>query len=204
MIRNKSQFRFLNPRDTSFGVLGGLRESSQGFALEYSQLTGLDAACAASNFIGPEEIVIHGDSSGKVHRQELGSSFAGLPILSVYQTPYYYFDDPTVRKNFYSITTFLRNEGPAKIALSVSYDFDDTVGVYNPANYELTTEGAAAYYNEAIYDAAALYDGNPSPVRRTTFAGSGFSVAFKYVTNDTNASHTIQGLVLNFAMNDRR
>ena len=205
VIRNKSQFRFFNPRDTSFGLLGGLREGAQGgFALEYSQLAGFDATCAASNFIGPEEIVIHGDVDGKVHRQELGTSFAGQPILSVYQTPYYYFDDPTVRKNFYSITTFLRNEGPAQIALSVSYDFDDTVGVYNPANYELTTAGAAAYYNEAIYDAAALYDGNPSPVRRTPFAGSGFSVAFKYVTNDLNASHTIQGLVLNFAMNDRR
>ena len=34
--------------------------------------------------------------------------------------------------------------------------------------------------------------------------GSGFSIAFKYVTNDTNASHTIQGLVLNYSMNDRR
>jgi hypothetical protein len=55
-----------------------------------------------------------------------------------------------------------------------------------------------------VYDAAATYDGNPSPVEKTNIAGSGFSVAFKYVTNDTNASHTIQGLVLNYAMNDRR
>lgn len=204
VVRNKSQFRFFSPRDTSFGVLGGLRESNQGFALEYSQLSGIAATCAASNFVGPEEFVIHGDTTGKVHRQELGTSFAGTSILSVYQTPYYYFEDPTARKNFYSVTTFLRNEGPAQIALSISYDFDDTVGVYNPANYELTTEGAAAYYNEAIYDAAAIYDGNPSPVRRTTFSGSGFSIAIKYVTNDTNASHTIQGLVLNFAMNDKR
>lgn len=205
VIRNKSQFRFFNPKDTSFGLLGGLREGTQGgFALEYSQLAGFDATCASSSFVGSQEIVIHGDTDGKVHIQELGTSFAGQPILSVYQTPYYYFEDPTVRKNFYSISTFLRNEGPAQIALSVSYDFDDTVGVYNPANYELTTAGAAAYYNEAIYDAAALYDGNPSPVRKTTFSGSGFSVAFRYVTNDSNASHTIQGLVLNFAMNDRR
>ena len=204
VIRNKSQFRFFNPTEGTFGLLGGLRQGDQGFSLEYSQLFGLPATCASSNFVGTEEFVIHGDASGQVHRQEIGSSFDSQPILSIYQTPYYYFEDPTVRKNFYSITTFLRSEGSSNIALSVSYDFDDSVGVYNPANYEISTTGAAAYYNEAVYDATATYDGNPSPVERTTFAGSGFSIAFKYVTNDTNESHTIQGLVLNFAMNDRR
>ena len=204
VVRNKSQFRLFNPTEGTFGLLGGLREGQQGFSLEYSQLFGLPATCAFSNFIGTEEFIIHGDAEGKVHRQESGTSFDGDPILSIYQTPYYYFEDPTVRKNFYSITTFLRSEGTSNIALSVSYDFDDSVGVYNPANYSISTSGAAAYYNEAAYDAAAIYDGNPSPVERTTFSGSGFSVAFKYVTNDTNASHTIQGLVLNFAMNDRR
>ena len=67
-----------------------------------------------------------------------------------------------------------------------------------------TTAGAAAYYNEAVYDAAAIYDGNPAPVVKSNFSGSGFSVAFRYVTNDTNASHTIQGFVLNYSFNDRR
>lgn len=204
VIRNKSQFRLFSPTEGTFGILGGLREGPNGFALEYSQIFGIPATCASSNYIGTEEFIIHGDLQGNVHRQESGTSFEGDPILSIYQTPYYYFEDPTVRKNFYSITTFLRSEGSSTIALSVSYDFDDSVGVYNPANYELNTTGAAAYYNEAIYDASAVYDGNPSPVTKTNFAGSGFSVAFKYVTFDTNASHTIQGLVLNFAMNDRR
>lgn len=204
VLRSKSQFRFLSSSEGTFGLLGGLREGQQGFSLEYSQLFGIPATCASSDFIGSEEYVIHGDTTGKVYRQESGISFDTQPILSIYQTPYYYFEDPTIRKNFYSITTFLRSEGTSSIAMSVSYDFDDSVGVYNPANYSLTTEGAAAYYNEAVYDAAALYDGNPSPVERTTLDGSGFAIAFKYVTNDTNASHTIQGLVLNYAMNDRR
>jgi hypothetical protein len=87
---------------------------------------------------------------------------------------------------------------------SVSYDFEDSINVYNPANFNINTTGSASYYNEAIYDSTAIYDGNPSPVVKTPFTGSGFSVAFKYVTNDQNASHTIQGLVLNYSMNDRR
>lgn len=204
VIRKKSQFRFFVPNEGIFGILGGLRESDAGIGYEFSQLYGISATCASSGYIGIDEVVIHGDDDGKVHRQESGTSFNGAEVLSVYQTPYYYFEDPTIRKNYYNVTTFLRNEGSAKIVLSVSYDFDDSVNVFNPANYDITAQGAASYYNEAVYDATAIYDGNPSPVRKTTISGSGFSVAFKYVTNDTNASHTIQGLVINYSMNDRR
>ena len=204
VIRKKSQFRLFSPTEGSFGLLGGLRQRDGNISFEYSQLFGFSATCVSSGYVGVDEIVIHGDATGKVHKQETGSSLNGDPILSIYQTPYYYFEDPTVRKNFYNITTFLRSEGTASISMGVSYDFDDSQNVFNPANYTLTTTGAAAYYNEAVYDAAAIFDGNPSPVEKTNIVGSGFSVAFKYVTNDINASHTIQGLVLNYSMNDRR
>lgn len=204
VIRKKSQFRLFIPTEGTFGLLGGLRQREGGFTFEYSQLFGFPATCASSGYVGVEEVVIHGDATGKVHKQETGSSLNGEPILSIYQTPYYYFQDPTIRKNFYNITTFLRSEGSTTISMGVSYDFDDSQNVFNPANYTLTTTGAAAYYNEAVYDAAAVFDGNPSPVEKTNIAGSGFSIAFKYVTNDTNASHTIQGLVMNYSMNDRR
>jgi hypothetical protein len=204
VIRKKSQFRLFIPTSGTFGLLGGLRQRDGGFSFEFSQLFDFPATCASSGYVGVDEIVIHGDANGKVHKQETGSSFDGQPILSIYQTPYYYFEDPTIRKNFYNLTTFLRSEGVATILLGVAYDFEDSQSVFNPANYSMTTSGAAAYYNEAVYDAAAVFDGNPSPVEKINIEGSGFSVAFKYVTNDTNASHTVQGLVMNYSMNDRR
>lgn len=203
VVRKKSQFRFFIPTEGLFGILGGLRQTQQGFGFEYSLIFGIPATCADSGYIGTDEVVIHGDGNGKVQRQEVGTSFDSAEILSVYQTPYYYFDDPTIRKNFYSITNFLRSEGASSIVFSVQYDFEDT-NVFNPKNTTFSTTGAAAYYNEAVYDAAAVYDGNPAPVIKSNFSGSGFSVAFRYVTNDTNASHTIQGFVLNYSFNDRR
>ena len=204
VIRKKSQFRLFIPTEGQFGLVGGLRQRDGGFGFEYSQLFGFPATCVSSGYVGIDELVIHGDATGKVHKQETGSSLNGEAILSIYQTPYYYFEDPTIRKNFYNLTTFLRSEGSTTIALSVSYDFEDSQHVFNPANYTMTTTGAAAYYNEAVYDASAIFDGNPSPVEKTNIEGSGFSIAFKYVTNDTNASHTVQGLVMNYSMNDRR
>lgn len=204
VVRKKSQFRMFLPQEGTFGILGGLRATDSGLGFEYSQLYQFPATCASSGYIGLDEVVIHGDSTGKVHRQESGTSFNGDQILSVYKTPYYYFQDPTIRKNFYNITTYLRSEGSSSLVFGVSYDFDDSVGVFNPANYSITTSGAAAYYGEAVFDAAAIYDGNPAPVEKTNIEGSGFSIAFNYVTLDTNASHTIQGFVLDYTMNDRR
>jgi hypothetical protein len=205
VVRKKSQFRMLSPENIIYGILGGLRNTpDRGIAMEFGQIYDMVVTCADSGYVGIDEVVIHGTSDGKVMRQEVGTSFNGNPILSVYQTPHYYFGDPTIRKNFYNITTFLRSEGLSNIVFSVSYDFEDSSRVYNPENYEISTLGAAAYYNDTLYDAEAVYDGNPSPLVKTNFSGSGFSVAFKYVTNDIKASHTIQGFVLNYAVNDRR
>tara|TARA_R110000796_G_scaffold71078_2_gene161218 strand:- start:301 stop:1857 length:1557 start_codon:yes stop_codon:yes gene_type:complete len=204
VIKKKSQFRLFIPVEGTFGLLGGLRQTQQGLSLEYSQLFDFPATCVDSGYTGITEVTIHGDANGKVHKQESGNSFNGVEILSVYQSPYYYFGDPTLRKNLYNVTTFLRSEGTVNLLLGISYDFDDSQHVFNPANYNISTEGAAAYFNEALFDADATYDGNPSPVTKTNISGSGFSIAFRYVTNDIIASHTIQGVVLNYSVNDRR
>jgi hypothetical protein len=189
VLNKKSQFRFMLPTEGLFGFLGGIRKTDRGSGFEYSLLFDMVVSCATSGYIGFNEIIIHGASNGKVYKQETGSNFDTREILSIYQTPYFYFEDPTIRKNFYNITTFLR---------------EDSVNVFNPSNYAITTAGAAAYYNTAVYDSGVIYDGNPSPVVKTNISGSGFSVSFKYVTFDTNASHNIQGMVLNFSFNDRR
>ena len=203
VIRQKTQFRIFFKAADSQGIVGGFRQTEGGLQLEYGQLLGIEATCADSGYIGQYEFVIHGDSSGKVHRQERGNSFNGLDIFSVYQTPYYHMEDPEQRKIVYSVNTYLRSEGDNQIVLSVLYDYED-FNTLNPSNYTLTTAGAAAYYNEALYDSTAIFDGNPSPVQRVNVSGSGRAVSFKYVTNDDTASHSIQGLVVVYGLGDKR
>ena len=203
LVREKSQFRVFFAAAETTGLIGGIRQTQQGTSFEFGQIIGLEATCADSGYIGQYEFVIHGDSTGKVHRQERGSSFNGDPIFSLYQSPFIYMQDPEQRKIIHSVATYLRSEGDNSISLSVLYDYED-FNTLSPTNYTLTTEGAAAYYNEAIYNSTAIFDGNPAPVVRTNISGSGNSVSFKYVTNDTNASHSIQGLVITFGVGDRR
>lgn len=203
VVRQKTQFRIFFKAADSQGIIGGFRETPNGFQFEYGQLLGIEATCADSGYLGQYEFVIHGDSLGRVHRQESGNSFNGSPIFSLYQTPYLHMEDPEQRKIIYSVSTYFRSEGDNEVVLSVLYDYED-FNTLNPNNFTLTTTGAAAYYNEAVYDSTAIFDGNPSPVQRINVSGSGRAVSFKYVTNDTNASHSIQGLVVVYGIGDKR
>jgi len=202
IIREKSQFRVFFSVDDSSGLIAGIRSTPQGNVFEFGQSLGITATCADSGYIGQFEYVVHGDSLGRVHRQEQGTDFNGAEIFSLYQTPFIHMQDPEQRKVIHTVATYLRSEGDNELAMSVLYDYEafDTL---SPTNFTLTTEGAAAYYNEALYNSTAIYDGNPAPVVRTNVSGSGKSVSFKYVTNDTNASHSIQGLVVTFGVGDR-
>ena len=202
VIRQKTQFRYFFSGSDTQGIIGGFRQTPNGLQFEYSQMLGITATCAASGYIGQNEFVLHGTSDGKVHRQETGNSFAGENIFSIFQTPFFHMQDPEQRKIFYNIATYLRSEGDNSIVMSAVYDYEN-VDTLNPTNFDLSTTGAAAFYNEALYNSTAIFDGNPSPVQRINISGSGKSASLKFVTNDTNASHSIQGLVITFGVGDR-
>ena len=205
-IRRKSQFRLFFPDKESLGIIGALRLSGLGdggSSFEFSQLIGIDVYCGASGYIGDEEFVVHGDSQGKVFRQESGNDFDGVPIFSLYQTPYLYMDDILVRKTFYSVTTYLLTEGTVTVNASVEFDYGDTE-VEVAANYAFDSVGAASFFGSSSFDTTDIYDGNPSPVKKLNITGSGSSVSVRYVTTVTQPSHTIQALALEYGLADRR
>ena len=204
VIRKKSQFRFFFKNDSSLSLIGAIRKSQNKQSIfEYSQLIGIEANCVASGYIGQFEHVIHGDGSGKVHRQERGQSFDGEDIFSLYQTPYFYMEDPELRKVVHKVDTYLKSEGTTEVFVGVYYDYDDVYSL-NPTTYNFSTEGAAAVYGTAIYGSGDIFDGNPSPKALTNVSGSGKSVSVSYVTNNQSASHTIQAISMTYGLADRR
>lgn len=204
VLNKKSQFRLFFANADALGLIGSIRRTGQGGeGFEYSQLIGIEVNCADSGYIGEEEYVIHGDSNGDVHRQESGQNFGGNPIFSLYQTPFVFMDDPILRKVFYDVHSYLRSEGEVTITIGVEYSYGDT-DVVKPVDYGFTTTGAAAFFESATYDTTDIYDGNPSPVRKTNIEGSGDSVSVSYVTVADQPSHTIQAYVVSYTLADRR
>lgn len=204
VVKKKSQFRFFFADQDSLGIIGAVRRSGQGGSgFEFSQLVGMSVYCASSGYIGDEEFVIHGDSVGTVYRQEVGNDFNGNEIFSLMQTPYLYMDDPEVRKTYYSVNTYMRSEGEVTVVMATVYDYGDP-DTNTAAGHDLSTRGAAAFYDKATYDSTDIYDGNPSPVESTNVSGSSKSVSIRYVTNSTEPSHTIQAITITYGLGDRR
>ena len=207
IIRAKSQFRYIFSSTTSSGLIGALREYRGQMSFEFGQLTGISCICVASGYIGTEEFVIHGDTAGKVFRQESGNAFDTGNIVSIYKTPFIYMDNPEQRKNYYSVSTYLSAEGEHTINLGVSYDYESTNSL-TPSNIAIDNDSPASFYdsgtNIAIFDTTDIFDGNPSPVESSNFSGSGKSVSFKYVTDDTKPSHSVQGYTVTYGTGDVR
>ena len=207
IIRSKSQFRYMFSTSGSAGIIGALREYQGNYSFEFGQLSGIECTCADSGYIGQTEFVIHGASTGKVFQQESGDAFDASNILSIYKTPFVYMDNPEQRKNYYSTATYMSAEGNFSIALGVSYDYENT-DISTPDNLNMANTSPGAFFdsgsNIAVYDTTDIYDGNPSPVESVTFSGSGKSISFVYVTDDTNPSHSIQGYTITYGLGDVR
>jgi hypothetical protein len=204
VVRKKSQFRFLFSGAESSGIIGSIRISSdQNLGFEYSQMFGLGATAGDSGYIGAEEFVIHGDTAGKVYKQEKGNSFDGEPIISVFKTPYLHMDDPIVRKTFYDVHSYLKAEGSVEVDFSVDFDYGD-LNALTPVDYVFSTIGSPVVYGVGTYDGDGTFDGNPNPLRKTNIQGSGLSISLTYVSTTIQPSHTIQSYVISYGLADRR
>jgi len=207
IIRSKSQFRYLFSTSSSQGILGALREYKGNIGFEFAQTFGIECTCADSGYIEQEEFVLHGASSGKVFQQESGNAFDTSNVLSIFKTPFVYMGNPEQRKTFYSTSTYMSAEGNFSVALSVTYDYDNT-DISTPDNLTLSTTSPGAFFdrgtNVAVFDTTDTFDGNPSPVESVTFSGSGKAIALTFVTDDTNESHSIQGFTITHGLGDVR
>jgi hypothetical protein len=198
VIRNKTQFRYFFPSTTSTadseGIIGGLRFADRRVGWEFGQLLGIQASVATSGLINSQEVVVHGDMSGNVFQQDLGNDFDGSEVISVYATPFLYFNSTEKRKVFQHLSLFTRPEGSSTINLGVAFDWDDP-NVPNPLTYPLTTAGALLRYTtgSGTYNSTFTFDGSSSPVLETNIQGSGRAMSLIITSTGTQAPYSISG-----------
>lgn len=207
VIRSKSQYRlFFNNNAVSAlntpGFLAGLKNYQNGLMFEWTTLRGIRTSSVTSGYINNTEYVVHGDFNGKVYRQEVGSSFDGNSILSVYTSPHLDFGDTQISKNIRTVNIFMRPEGDVNLNLKLTFDWLlDTV--HNPASYDLENTTAGDLYGTGVYG-IAVYGTQPKAVISQNVEGSGFAVQTTIVNYSTEASFSIQALVYEFDPRDRK
>ena len=202
VIANKTQFRYFFPTTSSAdseGIIGGIRFADQRAGWEFGQLLGIQATVAAGGLIDNQEVIIHGDETGRVFQQESGDDFNGADVISVYATPFLYFDSTERRKVFQHLSLFTRPEGASTINLGVAFDWDSPI-VPNPLTYPLGTAGAMLRYvtTGGTYDSTFTFDGSTSPVLETNIQGSGRSLSLVITSTGTQSPYSISGFSVTY------
>lgn len=224
VVKAKAQYRlFYNTSDISAtdaqGVIGAITNpSSTGSTTldiygtysdtwAWSQLLGFGPSCCDSGFIGSNEYVVHGDYSGFVYRQEQGLTANGTQLQSIYRTAPLFFDDPALRKIIYKLDVYYTTEGVFNTQTNMVLDFDSST-VVQPASFIITQGSGLITYggSAAIYGGtAAVYGSTDQPISTNNVIGSGFTIQFNFITNDTTSNpYTIHGFKIQYNVAGRR
>lgn len=210
VIRSKTQFRLFpylpsaNPYSIP-SVIGGIRAQSQDW--EWGELRGFKVTCADSGYINNIEAVVHGSTDGYVYRQEVGNSFDGVNISTVWQTPHFPINDPSLRKTLYKFHLYTRLEGTCQINYQTILDSDRQDIVQPTAQLLGLTQTGIALYDDGVStydDPDVVYDGQITPVFDDNLIGSAKTVSFRFTTDDQNPAHTMQALVVEYSTQGRR
>jgi len=203
-IHTKSQYRlFFSDGITSRAGAWGLAGTQSADGFKFTKLFGIRAYCADSNFISGDEYVLHGDYDGYVYQQEVGYSFDGSNILSVYTTPPLTFGEPSIRKTAFRVSLFGEYEGATKISLGLSLD-QSYKNVPQPKDLTLEITGSSYNtYDNAKYGLTA-YDAFAQNEIQQDVSGSGFTIGITLSTNDINPSHTFKSFAIEYGLAGRQ
>ena len=205
VVRSKSQYRLFYT-DTSVnanqqrGIIGTL--GPNGF--EWGETRGIEVTEIGSGFNenGVEEYY-HGSTTGYVYLHDSGNDFDGTAILARYATPNYDYGDLGTLKTLHFMKVSASAEGVVEPNVQVRYDYGST-STPQPANlFDLGTINPAAIFGDGIFG-TTIFGGGNNPLIRVSLQGSGHSNNFTFISDDTKAPYTINGLYVDFIPSGRR
>lgn len=195
VLREKNQYRlyYLDSSGVGRGFIGTLRTNAEGMTgYQWSETLGIPVYSITSYFDSRgTEVTYHGGADGYIYRHDVGNSFNGVTIPAEYRTPDVHFGDLGMRKTLSYLNLSIDNTGSIEMSLEPKFDFNSTE-VIQPQPKSILIDTATNRYGTARYG-QARYGQAYIPMTRIPIQGSGNSVSFKFFSNDTNPSYTING-----------
>ena len=209
VIPDKTQYRiFFNKDGQSANISKGVTCVLKDEGFEFSELKGLKTTCTDTFVEAGDVIVLHGDVSGFIQRQESGNTFDGSTILGKYRSPDLAFGDIGIRKHMQKVIINYRPEGVVDTDLFVRYDNEDK-NSSRPAVYPFDTTNLAAAYGSAVYSTTSSttqfsYGGGADPLDRKSVEGSGYTVILRVEDDGVSNPYSLKGFQLEYHLGARR
>lgn len=211
IIKSKNQYRLF------YGMVGGAVEDQKGiiahyafdsgtngFAWEYSETLGLSSYTAYSGVdVSGKELIVFGNSEGKLYEMEQGSAFDSTRVPWVYQTAYGDFGDIGVRKTLEKVFVNMRALGAVRPKLSLLYDYEREINA-QPDPYFLDEIDIPPVLGAAVIGGFVFSVGQISG-EEIYAEGSGFTASIKIEDDgiSTDAPLDIFSVQINFIDNGR-
>ena len=209
VIPDKTQYRIFFTKDGQDDRLTrGVICVMKGQSFEFSEIKGVKPSCTDTFIEAGNVLVLHGDFSGYIHRQEKGNTFDGTTIFGKYRGPDLGFGDAGIRKHMHRVIVNFKPESAIAADLIVRYD-NESPDSARPAVYPLASTALAAQYGTAIYSGSgaatnSVYGGSSQPLVRQSVEGSGFTVALRVNDNGVTAPYSLKGFQLEYQVGARR
>ena len=204
VIPDKTQYRiFFTKEGQADSLTSGVICVRKGQGYEFSETKGMKPACTDTIVDVGDVIVLHGDFTGYVNRQEIGNDFDGTVIFGKYRSPDLSFNDLGIRKHMQRVIINYKPESAIDADLFLRYD-QESAESSRPAAYPLDSSAVAAQYGVAIYGATGTYGGTTQPSVRQSVEGSGFTIALRVNDGGLTAPYSLKGFQLEYQIGARR
>jgi len=209
VIPDKTQYRiFFSKAGQGDNLSRGIVCVRRADKFEFSEIRGIKPSATDTLVVDGDVLVLHGDFSGFIHRQEEGNTFDGTAILARYRSPDLSFGDTGVRKHMQRVILNYKPESAIDADLIVRYD-NEASDSARPAPYPLDSSQIAAQFGNAVFStsssAAQFVFGGPSqPLVRQSIEGSGFTVALRIHDGGETAPYSLKGFQLEYQVGARR
>ena len=212
VIRERSQYRLFyfqsgQAASSQKGIIGTFKFDANGVpAFEWSETLGMEIKrCTSDLDINNKEVQFGSNESGYVYQLDTGNNFDGSNIDAQFQTPDMDYGDNGLRKSLYAVKANIEPEGTNNnLKLLVRYDFESTE-VPQPGSVNVGNLSSAAVFgaSSSVFG-TSVFGAVVLPSKRMIVTGSGFSNNFKFFTDDTDASYSVNGLFVSFIAGGRR
>jgi hypothetical protein len=209
VIQDKTQYRlFFTKANQAENITRGVICVMKADKYEFSEIRGIKPSATDSFVEEGNVIVLHGDFSGFIHRQEKGNTFDGTPVLARYRSADMGFGDTGIRKHMQRVIVNFKPESTISADLFIRYDNEDANST-RPDAYPFDSTQTFSQFGSALFSsldgsARFVFGGPSQPLVRQAVEGSGFSVALKVNDNATTAPYSLKGFQLEYQLGARR
>ena len=212
VIRERSQYRLFyfqsgQAASSQKGIIGTFKFDANGVpAFEWSETLGMEIKrCTSDLDVNNKEVQFGSNESGYVYQLDTGNNFDGSTIDAQFQTPDMDYGDNGLRKSLYAVKANIEPEGTNNnLKLLIRYDFESTE-VPQPGSFSVGNLSSAAVFgaSSSVFG-TSVFGAVVLPSKRMIVTGSGFSNNFKFFSNDTDASYSVNGMFVSFIAGGRR